>query len=79
MTSFELRSSLAAASIFGLRMFGMFVILPVFALYAAVLEPAITEIVVRFANAMNEMGAGADVARATEGLRRYYTQKMAAE
>lgn len=34
MTSFELRSSLAAASIFGLRMFGMFVILPVFALYA---------------------------------------------
>ncbi|MBI1396646.1 MAG: MFS transporter [Betaproteobacteria bacterium] len=34
MTPFELRSSLGAASIFGLRMFGMFVILPIFALYA---------------------------------------------
>ncbi len=35
MTPRELRASLSLASIFGLRLFGMFVILPVFALYAA--------------------------------------------
>ena len=34
MTSRELRASLSLASIFALRLFGMFVILPVFALYA---------------------------------------------
>jgi MFS family permease len=34
MTASELRASLSLASIFGLRLFGMFVILPVFALYA---------------------------------------------
>jgi predicted MFS family arabinose efflux permease len=34
MTSRELRASVSLASIFGLRLFGMFVILPVFALYA---------------------------------------------
>jgi MFS family permease len=34
MSPLELRSSLGLASIFGLRMLGMFVILPVFALYA---------------------------------------------
>lgn len=34
MSALELRASLALASIFGLRLFGMFVILPVFALYA---------------------------------------------
>ena len=34
MTPRELRASLSLASIFGLRLFGMFVILPVFALYA---------------------------------------------
>src|SRR6266852_9200824 len=34
MTASELRASVSLASIFGLRLFGMFVILPVFALYA---------------------------------------------
>jgi MFS family permease len=35
MTPLELRASLSLAAIFGLRLLGMFVILPVFALYAA--------------------------------------------
>lgn len=34
MSALELRASLALASVFGLRLFGMFVILPVFAIYA---------------------------------------------
>jgi MFS family permease len=34
MTPFELRASLSLASIYGLRMLGMFLILPVFAVYA---------------------------------------------
>ncbi|MGZ5652175.1 MAG: MFS transporter, partial [Usitatibacter sp.] len=34
MSSSELRASVSLAAIFGLRLFGMFVILPVFALYA---------------------------------------------
>src|SRR5689334_17835867 len=34
MSPIELRASLSLASIFGLRMLGMFVILPVFAIYA---------------------------------------------
>src|SRR5258706_9619590 len=34
MSSRELRASLSLASIFGLRLFGMFIILPVFALHA---------------------------------------------
>ena len=34
MSPSELRASLSLASIFGLRLFGMFIILPVFALYA---------------------------------------------
>jgi MFS family permease len=34
MSSRELRASVSLASIFGLRLFGMFIILPVFALYA---------------------------------------------
>lgn len=34
MSAQELRSSIALASVFGLRLFGMFVILPVFAIYA---------------------------------------------
>lgn len=42
-------------------------------------EAAITEIVTRFATAMNEMGAGLDIARVTEGLRGYYKKLMAAE
>lgn len=37
MTPAELRASLGLASIFGLRMLGMFIILPVFALYAETL------------------------------------------
>ena len=40
---------------------------------------AITDIVERFAAAMNEMGAGADVAAARDALRRHYETKMAAE
>ena len=35
MTPQELRASFGLAGIFGLRMLGMFIILPVFALYAA--------------------------------------------
>ena len=42
-------------------------------------EAAITEIVTRFATAMNEMGAGIDLARVTEGLRGSYKKLMAAE
>jgi MFS family permease len=38
MTSSELRTSFALAGIYGLRMLGMFIILPVFALYAERLE-----------------------------------------
>jgi MFS family permease len=38
MTAAELRASLALAGIFGLRMLGMFIILPVFALYAEQLQ-----------------------------------------
>ena len=34
MTKLELRASLGLAGIYGLRMLGMFLILPVFALYA---------------------------------------------
>jgi MFS family permease len=34
MTSLEIRSSLSLASIYGLRMLGMFLILPIFAIYA---------------------------------------------
>ena len=37
MNALELRASLALASVFGLRLFGMFVILPVFAIYAETL------------------------------------------
>ena len=37
MTSLELRASFGLAGIFGLRMLGMFIILPVFALYATML------------------------------------------
>ncbi len=38
MTAHELRASIGLASIFGLRMLGMFVILPVFAIYAETLR-----------------------------------------
>ncbi len=34
MSPLELRASLGLASVFGLRMLGMFIILPVFVLYA---------------------------------------------
>lgn len=37
MNALELRASAALASVFGLRLFGMFVILPVFAIYAEIL------------------------------------------
>lgn len=37
MSALELRASIALASVFGLRLFGMFVILPVFAIYAETL------------------------------------------
>lgn len=37
MSALELRASLALASVFGLRLFGMFVILPVFAIFAETL------------------------------------------
>ncbi|HEY7985558.1 MAG TPA: MFS transporter, partial [Methylophilaceae bacterium] len=34
MTPLELRASMSLASIYGLRMLGMFMILPIFAIYA---------------------------------------------
>ena len=40
---------------------------------------AISGIVERFAAAMNEMGAGADVGAAREALNRHYLAEMAAE
>jgi len=36
MSSRELQASLSLAAIFGLRLFGMFIILPVFALWATI-------------------------------------------
>jgi alanine-glyoxylate transaminase / serine-glyoxylate transaminase / serine-pyruvate transaminase len=42
-------------------------------------EAAITEIVTRFAMAMNEMGAGVDIAAVRDGLGTYYKKLMAAE
>ena len=42
-------------------------------------EAAITDIVERFAAAMNAMGAGADTAAAREALRGHYLTRMAAE
>jgi aspartate aminotransferase-like enzyme len=42
-------------------------------------QAAITDIVERFAAAMNEMGAGADVNAAREALRNHYVTRMAAE
>jgi alanine-glyoxylate transaminase / serine-glyoxylate transaminase / serine-pyruvate transaminase len=42
-------------------------------------EGAITEIVDRFAAAMNELGAGADAGAARDALRRHYVTRMAAE
>ena len=38
MTPLEIRSSLSLASIYGLRMLGMFLILPIFAIYAEKLQ-----------------------------------------
>ena len=38
MTSVELRASAGLAGIFGLRMLGMFLILPVFAIYASAFQ-----------------------------------------
>ena len=38
MTRLETRASIALASIYGLRMLGMFLILPIFAIYAETLE-----------------------------------------
>ena len=35
MSSFEIRASLFLASVYGLRMLGMFLILPIFAIYAS--------------------------------------------
>ena len=40
---------------------------------------AITEIVERFAAAMNEMGAGVDVGAAREALNQHYLSEMVAE
>lgn len=42
-------------------------------------EAAITDIVERFAAAMNEMGAGADAGAAREALREHYVARMVAE
>ncbi len=42
-------------------------------------QPAITEIVTRYARAMNELGANVDLAIIHDGLNRYYQTAMAAE
>ena len=42
-------------------------------------EAAIAEIVTRFAAAMNEMGAGVDIAAANEAMRQTYDRRLAAE
>ncbi len=42
-------------------------------------QAAITEIVTRFATALNEMGAGLDLDEVTQGLERHYREPMAAE
>ena len=42
-------------------------------------QAAITEIVTRFAAALNEMGAGLDLDEVTQGLERHYREPMAAE
>jgi len=49
MTSAELRASLGLAGIFGLRMLGMFIILPVFALYAEQLPGGADHMLIGFA------------------------------
>jgi MFS family permease len=49
MTAGELRASLGLASIFGLRMLGMFIILPVFALYAEQLPGGADHTLIGFA------------------------------
>jgi len=49
MTPLELRASLGLASIFGLRMLGMFVILPVFAVYAESLPGGVSHTLVGIA------------------------------
>ena len=42
-------------------------------------EAAITDIVTRFARAMNDLGANIDPANALEALRRHYASRVAAE
>ncbi len=49
MTPLELRASFGLAGIFGLRMLGMFIILPVFALYAAKLPGGVSHAMVGIA------------------------------
>ena len=49
MTPLELRSSISLASIYGLRMLGMFLILPVFAIYAAKLPGGQNHTMIGFA------------------------------
>jgi MFS family permease len=49
MTAAELRASLGLAGLFGLRMLGMFIILPVFALYAEQLPGGADHILIGFA------------------------------
>lgn len=49
MTPLELRSSLSLASIYGLRMLGMFLILPIFAIYAETLPGGSSHTMIGFA------------------------------
>ncbi len=49
MSPFELRASLGLASVFGLRMLGMFIILPVFVLYARELPGGNNQLVIGIA------------------------------
>ena len=49
MSPLELRASLGLASVFGLRMLGMFIILPVFVLYARELPGGSNQLLVGIA------------------------------
>ncbi len=49
MTATELRASASLASIYGLRMLGMFLILPIFAIYASTLPGGDSQLMIGLA------------------------------
>ena len=56
MTASELRVGLSLAGVFGLRMFGLFLILPVFAVHARTLEGGSNLILEEFSQGSNIHG-----------------------